>query len=227
MQPYFFPYIGYFQLIHAVNQFIVYDNIQYTKKGWINRNRFLKKGKDELFSIPLKKNSAFLDIKDREVASHFKKEKFLNQLREAYGRAPHFEPVFLLVEKIVLQNEINLFNYIYNSIRDICEYLAIDTEILVSSYLQIDHSLHGKDKVVTLCKHVGADVYINSIGGQELYKKEEFSTYGIELKFLKTKTFEYKQFSNEFVPWLSILDVMMFNSVGDIRNYLATGYKLI
>lgn len=227
MQPYFLPYAGYFQLIHTVNQFIVYDNIQYTKKGWINRNRFLKNGKEELFSIPLKKNSDFLDVRNRELAVDFKKEKILNQLRDAYRRAPYFEPVFSVVEKIVLQNEINLFNYIYNSIKVICTYLAIDTEILVSSYLQIDHSLAGKDKVLALCKHVGADVYINSIGGQALYSKEAFSAHGIELKFLETKAFEYKQFGNEFVPWLSILDVMMFNSVDDIRNYLATGYRLI
>ncbi len=227
MQPYFLPYIGYFQLIQSVSQFIVYDNIQYTKKGWINRNRFLQNGKDELFSVPLKKDSDLLTIKNREIAADFNKFKLLNRLREAYKPAPYFERVFPLVENIVLQDENNLFSYIYNSIRETCDYLEISTEILISSDLQIDHSLRGKDKVIALCKYVDADIYVNAIGGQKIYMKEEFSTYGIRLKFLQTKAFEYKQFNHEFVPWLSIVDVMMFNSIADISDYLASGYELI
>lgn len=227
MQPYLFPYIGYFQLIRAVDQFIVYDNIQYTKKGWINRNRFLRNGEDVLFSVPLKKDSDFLDIRDREIAADFKKDKLLNQIREAYGRAPYFEQVFTLIEAVVLAKETNLFGFIHNSIRKTCEYLVIDTEIVVSSHLRIDHSLQGKDKVVAICKHAGADVYINAIGGQELYSKEEFSAHGIELRFLKTKPFEYKQFNNEFVPWLSIIDVMMFNPLDTIRTCISTNHELI
>lgn len=227
MQPYLFPYIGYLQLIQAVDQFTVYDNIQYTKKGWINRNRFLRNGEDVLFSVPLKKDSDLLDIKDREIAADFKKDKLLNQIREAYRRAPYFEQAFTLIEEIVLAKETNLFSFIHNSIREICEYLAIDTEIVVSSHLQIDHSLRGKDKVVAICKHAGADVYINAIGGQELYSKEEFGAHGIDLKFLKTKPFEYKQFNNEFVPWLSIIDVMMFNSKNQISENIRDNYVLI
>ncbi len=227
MQPYWFPYIGYFQLIRAVDQFIVYDNIQYTKKGWINRNRFLRDGADVLFSIPLKKASDFLDIRNREIAADFKKEKLLDQIRNAYRRAPYFEQAFTLVEAVVLAKETNLFGFIHNSIRKICEYLVIDTEIVVSSHLRIDHSLQGQDKVVAICKYAGADVYINAIGGQGLYSKEEFSFHGIDLKFLKTKSFKYKQFNNEFVPWLSIIDVMMFNPLDTIRTCILTNHELI
>jgi len=227
MQPYFFPYIGYFQLVQAVDKFIVYDNIQYTKKGWINRNRFLQNGKDVLFSVPLKKDCDFLDVKDREVSSGFRKDKLLNQIREAYRRSPYFEQVFSLIEKVVLEREANLFSYIHNSILETCEYLAIDTEIVVSSHLHIDHARQNKDKVIALCEHVGADVYINAIGGQDLYSKEDFSAHGIELKFLQTKPFEYKQFDNEFVPWLSIIDVMMFNSKETINGYIMDNYDLI
>src|SRR3989304_1948761 len=146
MQPYFFPYIGYFQLIQAVDQFIVYDNIKYTKKGWINRNRFLQNGKAVLFSVPLKKDSDFLDVKDREVSADFKKDKLLNQIREVYRQSPYFEQAFSLFEKVVLNSETNLFSYLHNSIMETCQYLAIDTEIIVSSHLQIDHSLQGSDK---------------------------------------------------------------------------------
>jgi WbqC-like protein len=227
MQPYFLPYVGYFQLINAADLFIVYDNIKYTKKGWINRNRFLLDGKDVVFSIPLRKDSDSLDIRDREISADFKKSKLLNQIREAYRRSPYFERTFPLFERIVLGKETNLFKFILNSIRQTCESLAIGTEIVVSSSLQIDHSLPGKTKVVALCKHVGADVYINAIGGRDLYSKEDFSAHGIDLKFLKTKPFEYQQLGDRFVPWLSIIDVMMFNSPDAIRECLASNYELI
>ncbi len=227
MQPYFFPYVGYFQLIDAADLFIVYDNVKYTKKGWINRNRFLLNGKDAVFSIPLKKDSDFLDIRDREISADFKKSKLLNQIREAYRRSPYFERTFPLVERIVLEKETNLFEFILNSIRETCESLAIGTEIAVSSSLRIDHSLPGKAKVVALCRHVGADVYLNAIGGRDLYSKEDFGVHGIDLKFLKTKSFEYKQFGDKFVPWLSIIDVMMFNSPDAVRKCLDSNYELI
>jgi len=227
MQPYFLPYVGYFQLINAADLFIVYDNIKYTKKGWINRNRFLLNGKDAVFSIPLKKDSDSLDIKDREISADFKKSKLLNQIREAYRRAPYFARTFPLVERIVLEKETNLFKFILNSIKETCESLAIGTEIVVSSSLRIDHSLPGKTKVLALCRHVGADLYINAIAGQELYSKEDFSAHGIDLKFLKTKPFEYRQLGDKFVPWLSIIDVMMFNSPDATRECLASNYELI
>lgn len=227
MQPYFFPYIGYFQLIHAVNQFIVYDNIQYTKKGWINRNRFLQDGSDALFSVPLKKDSDFLDIKDREIAADFKKDKLLNQIQNAYRRAPCFAQAFPLIEEVVLEKEQNLFNFLHNSIKKTCQYLGINSEIVVSSRLPVDHSLPGKDRVLALCKHVGAQVYINAIGGQSLYSKEEFDGQGIELKFLSTKPFQYKQYSNGFIPGLSIIDVIMFNSKDRIKEHILDNYDLI
>jgi len=227
MQPYFFPYIGYFQLMNAADLFVVYDNIKYTKKGWINRNRILRNGKDVVLSVPLRKGSDFLDIKDREISPDFKKAKLLNQIREAYRRSPHFERTFPLVERIVLKEESNLFTFILNSIREICEYLTIRTEIVTSSSLDIDHSLAGKTKVVALCKHVGADVYINAIGGQDLYSKDDFSAHGITLKFLRSKPFEYRQLDDRFVPWLSIIDVMMFNSPDAIKECLDSKYELI
>ena len=227
MQPYFLPYVGYFQLINAADLFIVYDNIKYTKKGWINRNRFLLNGKDAVFSIPLKKDSDSLDIREREISPDFRKSKLLNQIREAYRRSPHFERTFPLVERIVLEKETNLFKFILNSIKEICESLAISTEIVVSSSLRIDHSLPGEAKVLALCKHVRADVYINAIGGRDLYSKEDFGAHGIDLKFLRTKAFEYEQLGGKFVPWLSIIDVMMFNSPDAIRECLESNYELV
>lgn len=227
MQPYFFPYIGYFQLVAAVDTFVVYDNIKYTKKGWINRNRLLQNGKDVMFSLPLKSGSDSLDVCERELAAEFNRGKLLNQIRGAYQRAPFFGQVFPLIEQIVNCEEGNLFRYLHHSIVKICEYLGLATEIRISSGIAIDHDLKGKDKVLAICAALGANRYVNAIGGVELYSKEEFGACGIELNFIKSRPFVYEQFGNEFVPWLSIIDVMMFNPLDAIRECLLTNYELI
>ena len=226
MQPYFFPYIGYYQLIAAVDLFIVYDNIEYTKKGWINRNRFLQNGKDYIFSVPLKKDSDQLDIRKRVVAKEFNREKLLRQITGAYQRAPYFEQTYQLIEQIVRYEDRNLFNFIHNSILKTCERLGVSTKIKVSSEIAIDHTLKSQEKVVALCEAVGASVYINAIGGMELYSKEAFLDKGVELSFIHSKPFEYEQFGGEFLPWLSIIDVMMFNSKEVIDGYIVDGYEL-
>lgn len=227
MQPYFFPYVGYFQLIGSVDMFIVYDNIKYTKKGWINRNRMLQNGKDVMFSLPLKSDSDFLDVRDRELAADFNRDKLLNQISGAYRHAPHFVQTFPLIEQVVQYEERNLFEFLHHSIIRICEYLGITTEIRVSSGITIDHELKNQDKVLALCGAVGASTYVNAIGGMELYSMDEFMARGVELKFIKSKPFEYTQFGNEFVPWLSIIDVMMFNPLDKIRTCISTNYELI
>lgn len=227
MQPYFFPYIGYFQLIAAVDQFIVYDNIKYTKKGWINRNRMLQNGKDVMFSLPLKSDSDSLDICERTVAADFNRDKLLNQFKGAYRHAPHFEQTFPLVEQIVRYEDTNLFRFLHHSIVKTCEHLGITTEISISSGIAIDHELKNQDKVLALCVAAGANTYVNAIGGMELYSKEVFREKGVELKFIRSLPFEYPQFGSEFVPWLSIIDVMMFNPLDAIRFCIATNYELI
>ena len=226
MQPYFFPYIGYFQLIASVDVFIVYDNIKYTKKGWINRNRMLQNGKDVMFSLPLKSDSDSLDVRDRELVADFNRDKLLNQIGGAYRRAPYFAQTFPLIEQVVRHEEPNLFKFIHHSIIRTCEHLGITTEIMVSSDIAIDHDLKNQDKVLALCAAVGADTYVNAIGGMELYSKDEFSARGVELKFIKSKPLEYAQFGNEFVPWLSIVDVMMFNPKQQIIEFISSQYEL-
>jgi hypothetical protein len=226
MQPYFLPYIGYFQLLNVVDKYVIYDNIQYTKKGWINRNRILQNGKDLMITIPLEKDSDYLDVKDRCLSVSFDKKKLLNQIRESYRKAPYFEQVIPLIEGIVNYDDDNLFHYIDNSVREVCSYLDIKTEIIISSSLDIDHSLKGQDKVIAICKELKATDYYNAIGGQELYSPEEFKKENINLYFISCNPIEYKQFANEFVSWLSILDVMMFNPEDRIKEML-DDYKLI
>ena len=227
MQPYFFPYIGYFQLIAAVDVFIVYDNIKYTKKGWISRNRVLQNDRDVMFSLPLKSDSDYLDVCERALSAEFNRDKLLNQLKGAYRRAPYFAQTFPLVEQIVRYEDKNLFSFLHYSIINICEHLGITTEIRISSNISIDHELKSQDKVLALCEAVGASTYVNAIGGMELYSKETFQEKGIELKFIRSLPFEYPQFGNEFVPWLSIIDVMMFNSLETIKTCISTNYELI
>jgi hypothetical protein len=220
MQPYFFPYIGYFQLIGAVDAFIVYDNIKYTKKGWINRNRMLQDGRDAMFSLPLKKDSDYLRVCERELAADFNRGKFLNQFKGAYSRAPYFTQTYPLIEQIAWYEDTNLFRFLYHSIAETCRHLGIETELEISSEIAIDHDLKGQDKVLALCKAMGADTYLNPIGGVELYDKARFRDEGVELYFLKTGEFSYPQLGESFVPSLSIVDVMMFNSKDSITKML-------
>ena len=227
MQPYFFPYIGYFQLIAAADMFIVYDNIKYTKKGWISRNRMLQNGRDVMFSLPLRSDSDYLDVCERVLSEEFNRDKLLNQFKGAYRRAPYFALTFPLLEQIVRYEDTNLFRFLHHSIIKICEHLGIATEIRISSDIAIDHDLKSQDKVIALCKAVGATTYVNTIGGVELYSKETFLEKGIDLKFIRSLPFEYPQLGNEFVPWLSIIDVMMFNSLDAIKTCISTNYELV
>lgn len=227
MQPYFFPYIGYFQLIAAVDQFVVYDNIKYTKKGWINRNRFLQNGKDAMFTLSLKKDSDSLDVCERELAADFDREHLLNQLKGAYQRAPYFEQTFPLVEQIVRCEERNLFRYVHHSIVQACQHLGVTTDVKISSEVPIDHALHAQEKVLALCGALGATTYVNAIGGVELYSKEVFSAKGVELKFIQSSPFEYVQFDAHFVPWLSIIDVLMFNPLSEVQLKINSGYTFV
>lgn len=225
MQPYFFPYIGYFQLLNSVDKYVIYDNIEYTKKGWINRNRILLNGHDALITLPLEKGSDHLDIKERFISSGFNKKKMINQISEGYRKSPYYNTVMPIIENIITNTDNNLFNYIYNSVKEICKYLNIKTEIIISSTVEIDHFLKGQDKVIAFCKKLGAKDYYNAIGGQSIYTKDDFKKENINLQFLSSKPIIYQQFSNEFVPWLSIIDVMMFNTPEEI-NQMLSDYEL-
>lgn len=227
MQPYFLPYVGYFQLIAAVDLFIMYDQIKYTKKGWINRNRMLQNGKEAIFSLPLKSDSDSRDVCERELAGDFNRKKLLNQFREAYHHAPHFEPTFPVIERILGFENRNLFQFLHNSVTTCCTHLGIATKIQISSEIDIDFKLKNVERVLALCEAVGAKTYVNAIGGTALYAKETFLGQGVDLRFIQPKPFEYPQFGNTFVPWLSIVDVMMFNPVETIQDCICANYELI
>lgn len=227
MQPYIFPYIGYFQLIGATDAFVVYDNIKYTKKGWINRNRYLLNGEAATFSLPLRKDSDELDIRDRRLSADFDRGKLIGQLREAYRKAPHFVATSALIEEVFAHPADNLFDYLHHGLSSTCRHLGIPTPLLVSSTIDADHSLRSQDRVIALARALGASEYVNPIGGVELYSREEFARHALSLRFHRARPMEYPQFGAGFVPWLSIVDVLMFNGAEGTREFLLGQYDLL
>jgi hypothetical protein len=222
MQPYFLPYIGYWQLINAVDIFVIYDNIQFTKKGWINRNRFLNNGKDELFSLSLKKDSDYLEVVDRFIADSFDKDKIklLRKIESAYRKAPFFQEGMSILSDCFSYENKNLFEFIFNSVKTVKNKLDIETKMVVSSSLDVEYALKGQDRVIAICQALNATDYINPIGGLELYDKQDFLNVGIQLYFQKVQEVVYPQFNHEFVPYLSIIDVIMFNGVDGAKSFL-------
>lgn len=228
MQPYFLPYLGYFQLINAVDKFVIYDNIEYTKKGWINRNRILVNGKAEIISLPLKKGSDYLHVIERTLADSFDadKNKLLRKLHQAYCKAPYFESAFPLLLSVFASQEKNLFHFIHQSLMQVCNFLGIKTTFIISSALPGEHSLKAQDKVIAICKTLHATTYLNSSGGVNLYSADVFKKNNIELGFMQPDIVEYPQFKNKFVDNLSIVDVIMFNSAEDVKKYLQNSYNI-
>ena len=227
MQPYFFPYLGYWQLINAVDKFVIYDDVNFIKKGFINRNNILLNNNSYLFTIPLEKVSQNKLIKDINLIFDKKSKKnFLKTIMLAYQKAPMYSQIFPLLEKIIMEETNDLTEYINFSITEIDKFLDIKTKLYLSSNINKDNTLHGKNKIIDICKNLQATQYINAIGGQKLYSKEDFLKNGIQLNFIKMNDIKYKQFNDKFVPNLSIIDIMMFNSKDKIKEML-NNYTLI
>ena len=231
MQPYFLPYIGYFQLINAVDKFIVYDDVNYIKQGWINKNNFLSNNAASTFIIPLDSPSSFVKIRDTKINSKqfdFWKVKILKTLKQNYKRAPYFDECFDLFSDIINVESFNMsiskLNYL--SLIKISNYLEINTEIIESSIKYNNSNLKSKDRIIDICLKENASVYINPIGGIDLYNKIDFNELGIDLFFIKTDKINYNQFNDNFISSLSIIDVLMFNSADEIKKML-DNYELI
>ena len=220
MQPYFMPYIGYFQLMKAVDKYVIYNDVNYINRGWVARNNILISGKKQLFTISLQGASQNKHFTEIQVLDNFR--KLVKTLDMNYSKAPFFQSTMGVMEKIFSYPERRLDFFIKNSFEQILFYLGIKTELILSSNLNKDDSLKGQNKILEICKILKADTYYNAIGGKELYDKEVFEDNGISLHFLKTdENLQYKQFPNmDFVPNLSIIDVLMFNSVEEVNRML-------
>lgn len=217
MQPYIFPYIGYFQLVNAVDVFVFYDDVNFIKGGWINRNKILVNNKEFMFTIPLENPSSFSLINQTSICLQKTKNnnlKLLRTIEQSYKKAPYFKSVFPIVNELFSVNENeNISELAIESVKLIAGYLELKTNFKISSLDFPDSKLLKKtSRIIEICKKENVINYINPIGGVQLYTKQEFNNVSIQLSFLKSKPIEYKQFDNEFVPWLSIIDVIMFNS---------------
>lgn len=227
MQPYFLPYIGYFQLINTVDRFIVLDDVNYIKKGFINRNNILLNNQTYRFVLPLNKASQNKIISETELLNDdIAINNLLSTFQLAYKNAPFYSEIYPLIEDILKNKETDLSKYIFYSIRKICTYLQIDTELISSSSNFNNSYLKGQDRIIDIVKLNNGLEYINSIGGIDLYDFSTFYNHQIQLCFLKTNEIVYKQFDNNFVSNLSIIDVLMFNSLEDCRQLL-TSFNLI
>lgn len=208
-------------MMNAVDRFVVYDDVNYIKNGWINRNNILLNRNKHLITLPLIEASPFKLINEIEAADNgAQKDKLLKTIYHAYSKAPFFGEVYPIIEKTVNYQNRNIAKITTFSFFEISNYLDLKTEILVSSKLKKDCSLKGEAKVIDIVKNLGGNIYINAIGGMELYNKEHFKKEGIDLFFIKMNEIRYKQFENEFVPNLSIIDVLMFNSKEEVKNML-------
>lgn len=234
MQPYFMPYIGYFQAINAVDKYILCGNVNFEKKSWVNRNRLMQRnGAIEPMVVPLKKKSSNALIKEISIDySTDWQRRLLRSIQTNYGKAPYFEETFTLLTSILSKQYETLMELNTESIKAVARHLGITTEIVAdnSQYDDMEEKLRKSDdayvefpymhktrpdrrtaRVIEICKREGSNHYINAIGGLELYSKEELSQYGIQLEFIKTNSIVYDQFNNTFEPYLSIIDVLMHN----------------
>jgi hypothetical protein len=235
MQPYIFPYIGYFQLIYASDVFVFYDDVNFINRGWINRNRILLNGTDHMITVPCKDASQNKLIKDIEVLNDPKAvNKLLTTIKTAYSKAPLFVSVFPIIEEVLatamhpLLADVptNIAGMAAHSVLKICDYLGINRTFRYSSLEYNNRELKKADRLIDICHVEGIKHYINASGGKAIYTKEYYAEKGIELDFLNSQKYEYNQQNNTFVPWLSIIDVLMYNSIDDINNKILPLYHL-
>ena len=233
-QPYFFPYFPYWQLIAAADVFVVSDDYAYIKAGWVNRNRILVNGKPHYFRLDVKHSGGPRLIKDKQIVP-FDAGTKLQTLEMAYHSAPYFAQGYQLTERILSYPGDDLIGILELSINEICDYLGIKTRLVKSSSFAGNASLRREERIFDFCRTLGADRYINAIGGQALYSKEEFRREGVELKFLQSTMPPYSQalrfrrrstWGREFVKDLSVLDAIMFNSREALHDMLGA-YRLI
>lgn len=222
MQPYFMPYLGYFQLIKAVDIFVYYDDVNYIKSGWINRNRILINKEAKYFTVPLIDASSFRMIKDIEIKYESKAYKnLLKTLELNYKKAPYFNDVFHLFEHLLTSKVDSISELAIMGNNSICQYLGIETKFKISSKdFSETKGLERTERLFQICHQLNAEHYINSIGGSDLYSKDTFQEKGIKLDFIQPFKTEYEQFGGEFIPWLSMIDVLMFNSVEAVNEML-------
>lgn len=222
MQPYFFPYLGYFQLINAVDKFVIFDDVNYINKGWINRNNILVNDKAFMITLPLKEASQNKKILEIGIGQDSKAmDKLLKTIAASYKKAPYFEPVFKLIQSIFSGSTKSIAEFNFIQLKTLCDYIGIQTHIVQSARIYNNDELKGQQRIIDICVREKADEYINPIGGTELYDRKMFAEKRIQLYFLKPDLEKYVQFDQPFIPGLSIIDILMFNNAEQTKKMLS------
>lgn len=250
MQPYFFPYIGYFQLIHAVDRFFLYDHLDYSRGGWVSRNRILETGRGPSWiSVPIVAPRHTQTIRDTKLneATDWRR-RLLRTLAQNYRRAPFLDETLALVERVLGTDTDSLAELNARSIVEVCDLVGIATEVDSDStpfdqmeevlrdeatdyrshypWLRLDPPVRKVVRALVLCRSLGADVFVNAIGGRALYDKAVFADHGVDLYFVQKRPIEYPQLDRAFVPDLSIIDVLMNCGPGRTAELVAE-YDLV
>lgn len=221
MQPYFFPYIGYFQLIAASDVFVLHDDVQFIKGGWVNRNRILFNGESRMITFPVRKDAYDLPINARSYVNDKQARKdIINLIKQAYAKAPCYSQVFPMLDELLMFEDRNVARFNENLIRHIANFIGLRCRIITSSGIDKDNCLTGAARVLDMCKRLETTEYTNPIGGAQLYQQESFQKCGITLRFLEAQNEPYEQRGDAWVPFLSIIDVLMFNTVQEIHQLL-------
>ncbi|MDB6144811.1 MAG: hypothetical protein JWP80_3855 [Pseudomonas sp.] len=223
MQPYFLPYLGYFQLIAASDCFVIYDNVQFIKNGWIERNRYLLDGQPKWFGTPLAKGRSTQLIMEKHIASTFEVDSVLNKLGFAYRQAPYVKSTLAWIEPLLREPAANIAQLNERLLRACCRLLKLTTPILKASEVIPRSNLKGQGRVLELTKAVGGTRYLNPVGGGKLYEASVFAESGIHLELLSPTLTPYKQRDKPFVPGLSILDALMFNDPAIVSGWANQG----
>ena len=218
MQPYLFPYIGYFQLIHAADLFLIYDDVTFIKQGYINRNNILSSNSTIRFTVPVPGASSNKLISDLKFAADV--SKVLKAIEQNYSKTPYFDDVFPIIKEILEFEDRSIAVVCQKSFEDIFSYLGIEKQFKKTSELDYSRSASAPDRLIALCQKFGADRYVNAPGGRKLYDKPEFARKGIELEFVDSLTVKYLQGGKEFIPNLSFIDVLMHCAPFKVRHLL-------
>lgn len=225
MQPYFFPYLGYWQLIDAVDCFVLFDEAQYIKQGWVNRNRVLKPGGGwQYITVPVAKHSLATSIRDVQIAPNTDwQQKILRQLLFYRNRALYFFESFELIQSILKDTpELQIGALNCRIIMQLCAVLGIKTEIVVSSMHNFDYGTicTSDDWALTQAVHLGASELINPAAGVPLMDRQKFAANGVVIRALHPPEIRYDQVEGTFEPALSIIDVLMFNGIEGTKRLL-------
>jgi len=221
MQPYFFPYLGYWQLLNLVDRFVIYDDVNYIQRGWVNRNRILINGAPSYLTLPLSnasQNKLICEISIDQTAKW--RAKMLKSIEGAYRKSPFYAEIFPVVENIIRYENANLSDFLKHQIFKLAEYIGIETQIVESSRGYSNTVLSGQERIIDICRREQASVYVNPEGGVTLYDSAAFVAEKLSIQFLKSNTRCYRQRSESFVPHLSVVDTLMAEGRDGVRAFL-------